>query len=103
MKKSRILFIITIIFVAVTIGLFFYKNSCHQKEDEFLEEHMTDDVKLEWHEITQSDIDRAKRQEDELYKARETSDIIFNVAVGITTITLASGVVLFIIEKKKNR
>lgn len=100
-KKSKILFIITIIFVAITIGCLFYKNSCKQKERDYMDKHMTDDVSLKWGEINQSEYDQIREEENELYKSRRTSEKIFFASCGITVVFLVSGIVVFIVEKKK--
>lgn len=101
MKKSKILFIITIVLFIITIGLFFYKNSCNQKERDYLSEHMTDDVKLKWNSINQSEYDKIQEQKSELWEARTTSQNVFLGASVVTGIFFASGIVVFIIEKKK--
>ncbi len=103
MKKSKILFILAIVFVIITIGCLFYKNSCNQKNYELWEEHMADDIALKNGKITQAEFDKLQRQKSKSKESSDTADIIFSVAVGITVITLASGVVVLIIEKKKNR
>ena len=53
LKKSKILFIVTIILVIITIGCLFYKNSCKQKERDYLSQHMTDDIELKYESINQ--------------------------------------------------
>ncbi len=101
LKKSKILFIVTIIFIIITIGLFFYKNSCKQKEHDYLSNHMTDDISLKYKKINQYEYDQIQKQKSELWKSRTTSENIFFVSCGITIVFLVSGIVVFIVEKKK--
>ena len=101
LKKSKILFIVTIIFIIITIGLFFYKNNCKQNERDYLSNHMTDDISLKYKKINQYEYDQIQKQKSELWKSRTTSENIFFVSCGITIVFLVSGVVVFIVEKKK--
>ena len=101
LKKSKILFIVTIIFIIITIGLFFYKNNCKQNERDYLSNHMTDDISLKYKKINQSEYDQIREQKNQLHKSRTTSETIFFASCGITIVFLVSGVVVFIIEKKK--
>lgn len=101
LKKSKILFIVTIVFIIITIGLFFYKNSCKQKERDYLSNHMTDDISLKNKKIKQYEYDQIQEQKSELWKSRTTSENIFFASCGITAVLLVSGIVVFIIEKKK--
>ena len=101
LKKSKILFIVTIIFIIITIGLFFYKNNCKQNERDYSSNHMTDDISLKYKKINQSEYDQIREQKNQLRKSRITSETIFFASCGITIVFLVSGVVVFIIEKKK--
>lgn len=101
MKKSKILFIVTIILVIITIGCLFYKNSCKQKERDYLSEHMTDDIELKYKSINQYEYEQIQEQKSELWKSRTTSENIFWASCIITGIFLVSGIVVFTIEKKK--
>lgn len=100
-NKSKILFIITIVLIIITIGCLFYKNSCKQKERDYLSEHMTDDIKLKYKSINQYEYEQIQEQKNELWKMRTTSENIFLASCVITVIFLVSGIVVFIIEKKK--
>ena len=101
LKKSKILFIVTIIFIIITIGLFFYKNNCKQNERDYLSNHMTDDISLKYKKINQYEYDQIQKQKSKLWKSRTTSENIFFVSCGITIVFLVSGIVVFIVEKKK--
>lgn len=102
-SKAKIVFILTIIFVVVTIGCFIYKNNCNQQYDEYWEEHLTDDIALKNHRINQSEFDLNQKRKTKLEKASDTADKIFIVSTGVTVISLVSGIVILIVEKKKNK
>ena len=60
-KISKILLIIAIILAIVTIGMFFYKNSCYQEYRRYGNNHSSDDMKLKNRQITQSNTKISKK------------------------------------------
>lgn len=101
MKKSNIFFIITAIFIIITIGCFFYKNSSYQEYDNYMGEHMAEDIALKNGRITQSEYSAIQSRKDHLLKTSDNANIIFYVSGGITIILLATSVVLKVKENKK--
>lgn len=105
MKKSKILFILTIIFVVISIGSFFYKKSCEEKADELLADTPENnrafalDIALKNGSITQAEADEIRSNRDEIHENEKKSEIIFGVSITITIIILITGIVFKIKER----
>lgn len=105
MKKSKIFFILTAVFVIITIGTFFYMNSREQICVDFLNEHpeLTSESEREWKKISESEYKQVRSQYLRYDKANSNAEMIFKISVGITVVLLATGIVLVIVEKKKKQ
>lgn len=102
-KISKILLIIAIILAIVTIGMFFYKNSCYQKYRRYGNNHSVDDMKLKNHQITQSDYENFQEKQSDLHTKERTAATIFYISAGGTIVALAGGISMKIVDKKKSK
>ena len=103
MIKSRLLFVLTAIFILITIGCFIYKSQCEERFDDYIAEHMTDDIALKWKTITQAEYDSIQKKEDNLRHKMNTSAIICTISAGITGVLFITGTVLKIVEVRKEK
>ena len=101
--KSKILFIITVILAVITIICLIYKNNCNQKYDEYMSNHMADDIALKWHSIDQSEYNRIEEKKAELRSASNMADHIFIISTATTVVVFVAGVILKIKEKTQNK
>ena len=107
MKKSKIFFILTIVFVILSIGTFFYKNSCEEKADALLTDTPENnrafalDVALRNGTITLAEADAIRSKRDKIYDNEKNSEIIFGISTAITIATLIIGIVFKIKENKE--
>ena len=99
-SKSKIVFILTIVFLVITIICFLYGNHVKQEYDEYWEEHLTDDIKVKSGKMTESEFNRIKRQEDKLEKTQDITEKASFILGGCTIVLLATGIVLKVKENK---
>lgn len=101
MKKSNLFFILTAIFVIITIGTFFYMNSREQICVDFQNEHPELTLETARERISETEYEQVRSQYLRYDKANSNAETIFKISLGITVALLATGIVLVIIEKKK--
>lgn len=106
MKKSKIFFILTIVFVIITIGTFFYKNSCKEKADALMTDTPENnrafalDIAVKNGSMTQAEADAITSKRNKIYDDEKNSEIIFGVSTAITIATLVTGIGFSIKEKR---
>lgn len=103
MKKSNLFFILTAIFVIITIGTFFYRNSREQICVDFQNEHPELGLETLRERISETEYKQVRSQYVRYSKANSNAEMIFKISLGITVALLATGIVLVIIEKKKKK
>lgn len=101
-KISKILLIIAIILAIVTIGMFFYKNSCYQEYRRYGNNHSSDDMKLKNRQITQNEYENFQEKQSDLHQKERTAATISYISAGGAIVALVGGISMKIIEKKKN-
>ncbi len=103
-KMSRIFFILTAVFVIITIVAYKYENNCYEKEMDYVDNEYKEAGSLRYcNAITEEEYKEICNQSAELGETHSKSQKMLHISEGITVVMLAAGIVFKIIEKKEEK
>jgi len=102
MKKSKIFFILTAVFVIITIVAYKYENACYEKEMDYVDNEVKEaSTSVGTHIISEDEYKEILNHSAELGETHSKSQKMLHISAGITVALLVTGIVLVIVEKKK--